>query len=93
MAGLGGRVVLVGASVDPFELRSTELIWREAFVMGSRGFLPDDIRAVIDLYRDGSISVDHLLETQRPLSEIGDALDDLKNGNVLRSVIRFGESW
>lgn len=93
MAGLGGRVVLVGASVEPFELRSTELIWREAAVMGSRGFLPDDIRAVIDLYREGSISVDHLLETQRPLSEIGDALDDLKNGTVLRSVIRFGESW
>jgi propanol-preferring alcohol dehydrogenase len=92
-AGLGGRVVLVGASVDPFELRSTELIWREAAVMGSRGFLPDDIRAVIDLYREGSISVDHLLETQRPLSEIGDALDDLKNGTVLRSVIRSGESW
>lgn len=93
MVGLGGRVVLVGASVEPFELRSTELIWREASVMGSRGFLPNDIRAVIELYRDGAITVDHLLQAQRELTELGDALDDLKNGAVLRSVIRFGTSW
>lgn len=91
--GLGGRVVLVGASVDPFRLSSTDLIWREASVMGSRGFTPQDIRDVIDLHRAGAIRVDHLLQTQRPLSEIGDALDDLKAGRVLRSVVRFGDGW
>ncbi len=91
--GLGGRAVLVGASVEPFELRSTELIWREASVMGSRGFVPDDIRDVIDLHRTGAITVDHLLGTQRPLDELDEALDDLRAGRVLRSVIRFGDGW
>ncbi len=89
IVGAGGRVVLIGASTERFCLRSVDLIWREAAIHGSRGFTPQDIRDVIDLYRQGTITTAHLTRHTRPLEEINAALTDLQQGNVLRSVIVF----
>jgi propanol-preferring alcohol dehydrogenase len=86
-AGPGGRVVLVGASQERFATRSVDLIWRELSVMGSRGFTRRDIAEVIDLYVAGAVTVDHLLGATRPLAEGNAALDDLRAGRVLRSVL------
>jgi threonine dehydrogenase-like Zn-dependent dehydrogenase len=83
----GGRVIYVGVSVEPFSLRSSDLIWREATLLGSRGFTEDDIAAVVDLYLEGAIVADHLVETQRPLEQANEALADLSAGRVLRSVL------
>lgn len=87
MGGPGGRVVLIGSSLDQFRARAVDIFWRELAVLGSRGFVPDDIRDAIDLYLDGTLSVDHLVETVRPLEEANDALEDLKAGRVFRSVL------
>lgn len=87
MGGPGGRVVLVGVSQDTFAVRSVELIWRELAVLGSRGFIPDDIRDAIDLHLDGTLNVEHLVEQVRPLEEANAALDDLREGRGLRSVL------
>ena len=87
LGGYGARIVLVGASVEPFAARSSDLIWRELAVMGSRGFTPDDIREVIDLHLAGRVRTDHLTAVQRPLEEGNDALEDLRAGRVLRSVL------
>jgi alcohol dehydrogenase, propanol-preferring len=88
MGGPGGRVVLIGAALEPFSVRAVEIFWRELAVLGSRGFVPDDIRDAIDLYLDGTLRVDHLVETVRPLEEANEALGDLAAGRVLRSVLR-----
>jgi S-(hydroxymethyl)glutathione dehydrogenase/alcohol dehydrogenase len=56
-------------------------------VLGSRGFTPDDIRAVIDLHLAGRIETDHLTAVARPLEEANEALEDLRAGRVLRSVL------
>lgn len=90
-AGVGGKVILIGASTDTFATRSVDLIWREMSIHGSRGFIPDDIREVLDLHRRGQIRSDHLTAVQRPLTEANDALDDLRAGRVLRSVLRPGD--
>lgn len=87
MGGPGGRVVLIGSSLDHFRARAVDIFWRELSVLGSRGFVPDDIRDAIDLYLDGTLSVDHLVETVRPLEEANEALEDLKAGRVFRSVL------
>ncbi len=87
MAGPGGRVVLIGAALEPFSVRAAEIFWRELSVLGSRGFVPDDIRDAIDLYLEGRLEVDHLVERVRPLEEANEALDDLVAGRVLRSVL------
>jgi S-(hydroxymethyl)glutathione dehydrogenase/alcohol dehydrogenase len=87
LGGYGARIVLVGTTVDAFEARASDLVWRELAVMGSRGFTPDDIREVIDLYLDGGLQTDHLTARPRPLDEANDALEDLRAGRVLRSVL------
>ena len=87
MGGPGGRVVLIGSSLDAFRARAVDIFWRELSVLGSRGFVPDDIRDAIDLYLDGTLRVDHLVEAVRPLEEANEALEDLKAGRVFRSVL------
>jgi len=87
LAGYGARVVLVGTTLEPFSARASQLVWRELSVMGSRGFTVEDIRAVVDLHLAGRIVTDHMTATQRPLEEANEALDDLRAGRVLRSVL------
>jgi Zn-dependent alcohol dehydrogenase len=88
MAGPGGRVVLVGAALEPFSVRATEIFWRELAVLGSRGMTPADISECVELYLDGRLRVDGLVEQARPLAEANEAIIDLKEGRVLRSVLR-----
>ncbi len=92
-AGIGARVVLIGTCMESFSLRASTLVWKEAGVFGSRGYTPGDISEVLDLRRSGKVETGHLVRHRRPLSEANDALDDLRAGRVLRSVITFGEGW
>ena len=85
--GPGGRVVLIGAALEPFSVRAAEIFWRELAVLGSRGFTPADIADAIDLYLDGTLDVRHLVERVRPLEEANEAIADLVAGRVFRSVL------
>ena len=87
IAGFAARVVYVGVALTPFEVAATELIWRELALLGSRGFTRDDIVEVIDLVRSGALTTDHLTRSRRPLLEADAALDDLRAGRVLRTVL------
>ncbi|MGI9659065.1 MAG: alcohol dehydrogenase catalytic domain-containing protein [Gaiellaceae bacterium] len=83
----GGRVVFVGASMDEFRLTAFQMVIGELSLLGSRGFTPEDIREGIDLYLAGTIRADHLTTSTRPLEEANDALDDLRHGRSLRTVL------
>jgi 2-desacetyl-2-hydroxyethyl bacteriochlorophyllide A dehydrogenase len=87
VAGFRARVVFVGTSLGRFDLASTELVWRELALLGSRGFTRQDIAEVIDLVRDGTLTVDHLVSHQLPLRDADRALRDLKDPSVLRTVL------
>jgi 2-desacetyl-2-hydroxyethyl bacteriochlorophyllide A dehydrogenase len=87
LATFGGRVVLVGASPEPFRVRAVELCWKELTLLGSRGFTAADIAEVIDLYLAGVLVTEHLTAGTRPLEEANEALEDLRAGRVLRSVL------
>lgn len=87
LAGFAARVVFVATTPEPFSVHASTLVWRELTLLGSRGFTVEDIQEVIDLYLDGTISTDHLTAHVRPLDEVNEALDDLRAGRVLRSVI------
>jgi D-arabinose 1-dehydrogenase-like Zn-dependent alcohol dehydrogenase len=87
IAGRGGRVLLVGASQQPFDALAVDLIWRELSVLGCCRFTAADIRDVISCYLENAITVDHLLGAIRPLEEANEALADLRAGTVLRSVL------
>jgi D-arabinose 1-dehydrogenase-like Zn-dependent alcohol dehydrogenase len=87
LAGFAGRVVFVATTPDPFSAHASALVWRELTLLGSRGFTVQDIEDVIDLYLRGAVSTDHLTANVRPLAEVNEALDDLREGRVLRSVL------
>ena len=87
MGGPGGRVVLIGSSLDAFRARAVDIFWRELSVLGSRGFVPDDIRDAISLYLDGTLRVEHLVDNVRPLEEADEALEDLRAGRGFRTVL------
>ena len=89
-AGIGCRVVAIGSTLDRIPLNPMDLVWREASMAGSRGYTPDDIREVVQLHQKGIITTDHLVEHRRPLAQANEALDDLRQGRVHRSVITFG---
>ena len=86
-AGYKARVILVGASREPFDLTAGELIWREMSLHGSRGFTPADIEAVLGLVRHSFLTTDHLTQDRRPWLEANDALQDLSNGRTMRAVL------
>ena len=44
---------------------------------------------ILDLYRQGKIKLDELVSRYRPLDEINEAFDDLKQGKVARTVLVF----
>jgi D-arabinose 1-dehydrogenase-like Zn-dependent alcohol dehydrogenase len=87
LATFAGRVVFVGSSPDRFSTRAVELCWKELTLLGSRGFTADDIRDVVDLHLAGALRTGHLTAGVRPLEQANEALEDLKAGRVLRSVL------
>jgi hypothetical protein len=58
-------LVLIGSFLVSFRARAFDIFWRVFSVLGSRGFVPDDIRDAIDLYLDGTLVVDHLVQAVR----------------------------
>jgi D-arabinose 1-dehydrogenase-like Zn-dependent alcohol dehydrogenase len=87
LAAPGGRIVCVGSSSQPFRVPPMQMIWSELSLLGSRGFVQADIEEAIQLRLDGRIVVDHLVQTLRPLEEAQSALDDLRAGRALRTVL------
>ncbi len=48
-----------------------------------------DIPRYVDLYMQGRLKLDELISCRRPLAEINEAFDDMKRGELARSVIMF----
>jgi S-(hydroxymethyl)glutathione dehydrogenase/alcohol dehydrogenase len=87
LAGYAGRIVFVATTPDPFSVHASTLVWRELTLLGSRGFTLQDIEDVVNLYLAGTVTTDHLTARIRPLDEANAALEDLRGGRVLRSVL------
>lgn len=83
----GGRLVMVGYSAKPMTLNSARVMYREMEVIGSLGCPPVDYPRVIELVRQGKILVSDLVTAKFPLDEINAALDGLRKGEGIRSVI------
>ena len=77
----------VGSSPEHFRARAVELCWKELTLLGSRGFTAADIAEVVDLYLAGALETGHLTIRAGRSSRPNEALDDLRAGRVLRSVL------
>ncbi len=83
----GGRFVMVGYSPKPMSLNAGRVMYREMEVVGSLGCRVADYPRVVELARQGKIKVKELVSSQYPLDEINEALDYVRGGEGIRSVV------
>jgi threonine dehydrogenase-like Zn-dependent dehydrogenase len=83
----GGRLVLVGYSPEKMALNAGRVMFRELEVLGSLGCRPVDYPRAIELARQGRIEVEELVTGRFALEDIGLALDALRAGEGVRSVV------
>ncbi len=83
----GGRFVVVGSSDKPMSLNTGRVMFREIEIVGSLGCRTVDYGRVLELARQGKIKVAELVTARFPLDEINTALDVLRRGDGIRSVI------
>jgi S-(hydroxymethyl)glutathione dehydrogenase/alcohol dehydrogenase len=73
------------------EIHGPELLSEKTLTgsnMGSNQFRTDMPR-YIDMYLDGRLHLDEMVSKTITLEQINDGFDDMKAGNVARSVIMF----
>ena len=56
--------------------------------MGSHRF-PVDMPRLVDFYLDGKLKLDEMISRRLKLEEVNSAFEELKRGEVARSVIMF----
>jgi len=89
----GGTAVIVGAAPRGSEVTlPTNGFFDEKGIIGSRygsARMRVDIPRLVDLYMDKKLKLDELITQSLPLDGINKAFDDLRQGKVARSVIRY----
>ncbi|RMG45046.1 MAG: alcohol dehydrogenase [Acidobacteria bacterium] len=88
-ARTGGRLCVVGYTDQMAGLNAARLMFREMEIVGSLGCRPVDYPAIIQLVAQGRIRVEPVVTHRFPLAEINQALDVLRRGDGLRSIITF----
>ncbi|MDH3295129.1 MAG: Zn-dependent alcohol dehydrogenase [Acidimicrobiia bacterium] len=93
MLGRGGKAVVIGLIPvgTMIEVHGVELIDEKTLTgsnMGSNQFRTDMPRFV-DMYLDGRLKLDEMVSQHITLDQINEGFDDMKTGNVARSVILF----
>ena len=83
----GGRLVLVGFSPETMKLASGRVMFRELDVVGSLGCRPLDYPRVIEMVRQGRLRLTELVTHRFPLDGINAALDVLRSGAAVRTIV------
>jgi alcohol dehydrogenase, propanol-preferring len=82
---VGGRIVVVGYTPDSFGLSGKRLAQNELEVIGSRCGSRKELAAALDLSAAGRIR--SIVTDTRPLSDVNEALDKLRRGEVLGRLV------
>lgn len=93
MLGKGGTATVVGVARADARIELPPIAFlREKKIQGSMmgGIrLAIDIPRYVDMYMKGQLKLDQLISQRLKLSEINKGFDDMRAGNVARSVIQF----
>ena len=83
----GGRLVVVGFSPHDATFSAGRSMVKELDMVGSCGCRSADLTRIIDLVRRGKINVKSLITRTFPLSEVHQALDVVRSGESIRTVL------
>jgi alcohol dehydrogenase, propanol-preferring len=86
----GGRLVLVGYTPDEYPLSAKQFAQSEFELIGSRGGSRCDLQAAVDCVAGGAVK--SIVTQRRPLSQVNEALADLRSGRVLGRLVLEPES-
>lgn len=89
----GGLATMIGVppggtklELDSFSLLADRGL--KGSMLGSNKF-PLDIPRYVDLYMQGRLKLDRLISRRLPLARLGEAFDEMRTGQIARSVIVF----
>ena len=87
-----GALVLVGMPEDGVktEFDPGLLAARNQRILGSKMGTSRphaDIPKMVDLWRDGKLDLENMVSSTHPLENINDALNEMRNGSVIRAVV------
>ncbi|NUU25193.1 MAG: alcohol dehydrogenase catalytic domain-containing protein [Streptomycetaceae bacterium] len=90
----GGTLIAVGqpSQTATASVRIANLLQCDRGILGTRagGVRPhEDIRAIVELYRQGKFDLDALVSKVYPSDAFNDVLDDMHNGRIARGVLAF----
>jgi 6-hydroxycyclohex-1-ene-1-carbonyl-CoA dehydrogenase len=83
----GGRLIIVGFSMEPVELPAGKIMFQELEIRGSLGCRPVDYPRIIELARTGKIKVAQLVTNRVSLAQINSGFDTLREGRGLRTIV------
>ena len=83
----GGRLVVVGFSPKDASFSAGRSMVKELDIVGSCSCRSADIPRIIELVRRGRINVKSLITRTFPLSEVHQALDVVRSGESIRTVL------
>ena len=83
----GGRVCVVGYSGEAAPLPLSRLMFFEEEIVGSLGCRPADFPAIIELVRRGRVRLEPMITGRVPLERVGDAVEHLRAGVGLRTLV------
>ncbi|KJK25309.1 alcohol dehydrogenase [Burkholderiaceae bacterium 16] len=89
----GGTATVIGmiAPGVKIEIKGTDFLAEKRIqgsMMGSNRF-PVDMPRLVDFYLSGKLKLDELISRRMPLEKINEAFDELRRGELARSVIMF----
>lgn len=89
----GGTATVIGmiAPGVKIEIKGTDFLAEKRIqgsLMGSNRF-PVDMPRLVDFYLSGKLKLDELISRRMPLEHINEAFDELRRGELARSVLMF----
>ena len=78
---------MVGYSEHTVNLNAARLMFRELEIVGSLGCRPVDYPAIIQMVAHGTVKLQPVVTHRFPLEEINEALEVLRSGAGLRTII------
>lgn len=90
MGKIVSRMVVVGVHAHPVPISMSTLAYSQQELIGSGGYTPADVTAVLDLMRGGTFDLESIVTHDFPLDEIVTALETAaKPHSALHVSIRF----
>jgi threonine dehydrogenase-like Zn-dependent dehydrogenase len=87
----GGRVVLTGIPMDPANVETRWIVWRELEIHGSFIYDEADFARAAERIHDGSVDALGLVTDRVPLKRAADAFERIAHRKGLKALIKIRE--